>query len=103
MSDYTLYLWMVIGVIISVVLPIFIKWMKEISDTVSRGAGDVMANVWQFAKPYIKIAVASAVIGLIALAVYRAGLAGDKIDNWAKALLYGYVWDSTFQKVFTTK
>ena len=104
MSDVKLFAWIVMGVVISVVLPIFVKWLKEVSDQQSKGTGDVVKKVWTFTKPYLKVALASAGIGFVALIIYRAGFGGDNaIDSWAKAVIYGYTWDSTFQKVFTAK
>jgi formate hydrogenlyase subunit 3/multisubunit Na+/H+ antiporter MnhD subunit len=103
MTDWMLYLWVVLGVLLSVLVPVFMKWLREFTSDLGRGSGDVAAKVWLFARPYVKLAVASSVIGLLALAIYRAGFSGDKIvlDTWAKALLFGYVWDSTFQKALT--
>jgi hypothetical protein len=100
MNDWQLYLWVVLGVLLSVLVPVFMKWLREVANDLGKGSGDVIAKVWFFSKPYIKLAVASSVIGLLAVAIYRAGFSGDKmvLDNWAKALLFGYVWDSTFQK-----
>ena len=100
MSDFKLFLWIVLGVVFSVLLPIVVKWVKELKDSEAKDVGDVFAKVWIFAKPYIKVALASIVIGFFALVVYRAGMAGENaIDTWAKAVAYGYVWDSTFQKL----
>jgi hypothetical protein len=96
-NDFKLYLWIVLGVLLSVFLPLFIKWLKEVRDDMSKG--EVSARVWEFAKPYVKVAVASAAIAFVALAILRAGVAGEQVvDTWAKAFLFGYVADSTIQK-----
>ena len=44
MSDVRLFAWIVMGVVISVVLPIFIKWLKEFSDRESKGGFLQMAT-----------------------------------------------------------
>lgn len=104
MSDVKLFAWIVLGVVFSLVLPIFIKWLKEAFDQESKSMGDAFKKVWIFTKPYLKVALASAGVGFAALIIYRAGFGGENaIDSWAKAVVYGYTWDSTFQKVFTTK
>jgi len=100
MSDVKLFLWIVVGVVLSVLLPIVVKWIKEFTDTEGKNTGDVSAKVWNFAKRYIKVAVASVLIAFFALVLYRAGMGGeDVINTWFKAVVYGYVWDSTFQKL----
>ncbi|MFL9458130.1 hypothetical protein AB0758_44795 [Tolypothrix bouteillei VB521301_2] len=101
MTDLILYLWVVVGVLLSTLLPIAAKWLREINNEDTKGLGDIAKKVGTFAQPYFKIMLASMIISLLALAVYRAGLGGNAvIDNWAKAVIYGYTWDSTFQKVF---
>ncbi|GJD17636.1 hypothetical protein RIVM261_025920 [Rivularia sp. IAM M-261] len=103
MTELVLYFWVVVGILISVLMPVFVKWMKDIREDTSKSVGDWIKKAWELAKPYVKAMLGSMVLGLFVLAIYRAGLGGDKvIDTWAKALLYGYTWDSTFQKFVMT-
>ena len=101
MSVWTLYLLFVVGILLSLLLPVMLKWLREARDTSNRGFGDVWPKVWAFIKPYVKIAVSSAVVGLALVIVFLA--ANGKSENvaWYNAIIYGFGWDSAVQKLFT--
>ncbi|MCC5600632.1 hypothetical protein [Nostoc favosum] len=104
MTDIELYVWFVAGILLSTLVPVAVKWIKEVSDTTSHGFGDQLAKVWHFAKPYFRAMLGSMVLGLLILALYRSGQGGQAgIKHWATALIYGYSWDSTVQKISLTK
>jgi hypothetical protein len=86
-----------LGIVLSVVLPIGIKWLKEAQDTATKG-GMLMGRVKAFATPYAKVGLGSAIVGAMLVAVFLA--AGGKAEEtpWYNAVLYGFAWDSVLQK-----
>jgi hypothetical protein len=84
------YLWCVLGIAISVVLPILTALLpKPLGRTLAAG---VMPEI----RPYL-------VTGLFAIvaAVVVIAAAGDAAQRWtySQALIAGYSWDSTLQKL----
>jgi hypothetical protein len=84
------YLWCVLGIAISVLLPILTALLpKPLGRTLAAG---IMPEV----RPYL-------VTGLFAIvgAIVVMAAAGDAPQNWthAQALIAGYSWDSTLQKL----
>ena len=80
-----------VGIVISVVLPILRAMLpKPPKDVVGRPMGDV----WQAAKSYI-------ILGLFSLvgAILIVAASGDTLKDWRAAILAGYAWDSTLQKL----
>jgi len=97
MSDVELYLWFVVGIVFSVIVPIVAKWLRAAQKKALPSAS-FLQQVWGIAGPYVKIAVASLIVGFVLLAMYRSG-GGKAIEAWYQAFLYGYAWDSTLQKI----
>lgn len=97
MSDVDLYIWFVVGIVFSVIVPIVAKWLRAVQ-TKTLPVGTIWSQVWEIAGPYVKIAVASLIVGFVLLAMYRSG-GGQDIKAWYQAFLYGYAWDSTLQKI----
>lgn len=87
MSFIEVYGFVVIGVAISVVLPI----LKRLLPT-AKQAG--IQGVWVKIKPFIVIGAFSLLTGLLVVA-----LLGNSVGDWRAALLAGYAWDSTLQKL----
>ncbi len=87
------YLYCSLGVIISVILPI----LRQALPAPKGGTAGVMAilpRVWEKTKPYVALGIFSILTSLLLLA-----FAGDTIKDWRAALLVGYAWDSTLQKL----
>jgi hypothetical protein len=51
---------------------------------------------WQTIRPY----VATGIFSLVAAVLIVAAM-GDRLDSWSAALIAGYTWDSTLQKLTT--
>jgi hypothetical protein len=84
------YLWCVLGIGISVLLPILTSLLpKPLGRTLAAG---VMAEV----RPYLVTGLFAAIAAVVVIAG-----AGDGAQGWtnATALLAGYSWDSTLQKL----
>ena len=85
-----------LGILLSVVFPVAVRWVLAMTDTMEHGAW--WDRVVTFAKPYVMLAVGSAVIGfMLVLAFLQMGGDTDKV-TWFNAVIYGYGWDSTLQK-----
>ena len=82
------YLLITLGIFISMVIPIIMKIIG--SDERS------LSVIWKIIKPYLLIAILSFLVGIIIYA-----LVGNTISDWKAAILAGYAWDSTLQKVGT--
>jgi hypothetical protein len=92
-----LYLYFISGIVLSLLVPIAWKWLKEAQGGI--GKGPIMDRVIAFATPIVKVAVASAIIGALLLLVFLGAGARVEETTWFQAILYGYAWDSTLQKI----
>jgi hypothetical protein len=97
MSFATLYGLFVAGIILSVLVPIAVKWVTDAQKDF--GKGSILRTVWNFAKPILKFAAGSAILGAILLLVFLAGGTNVTDVTWYNAILYGYGWDATLQKI----
>ncbi len=93
-----IYLSVVLGVIISIMLPIIKEMLpKPTVETLARRESKAQ-KIWKIIKPYVITGVFSLLVAVVIVA-----LLGDTIDTWQKAFLAGYTADSTLQKLTTTK
>ena len=81
------YCFIVLGIIISFILPILKKALPQADSTTFRGRAATAA------KDYLIILVFSLVAGFLTLAAF------PEVFEWKTALLTGYAWDSTLQKL----
>ena len=51
---------------------------------------------WERTRPYVVTGIFSLVVALLVVAAM-----GSQLDTWSKALIAGYLWDSTLQKATT--
>lgn len=87
------YSWCVVGIIISIVLPI----LTQLLPRPAAAGKQSLATFWEQAKPFVVVGVFSLLTGLLIVAFTW----GTLID-WRAALLAGYAWDSTMQKLKKT-
>jgi len=87
MSFWNIYIFSALGILISIVIPIL---RKSIPRDGKRGLG----GLWGIIKPYLIIGVFSLLTALLVVA-----FSGDALEDWKAALLAGYAWDSTLQKL----
>jgi hypothetical protein len=99
MTILELYLLFVAGILLSVLVPIGAKWIKESRSSLDDKEGTPFGRALAVAGPYIRVAAGSAIVGLVLVLIFLAS--GTKIQDiaWYNAMLYGYGWDSTLQKV----
>jgi hypothetical protein len=84
-----IYLTCALGIVISVVLPILRAMLPKPLE--SRGTA---RGIWEIAWPYLVLGVFSLVGAVLIVAA-----AGDTLKDWRAAVLAGYAWDSTLQKL----
>lgn len=82
-----IYMFCVGGILISIVLPILRKSLPGGGLTERR-------ELWKFAKPFLIVGGFSLLTALLVVA-----FSGDSLSEWKAALLAGYAWDSTLQKM----
>lgn len=87
------YLSVVIGIAISIILPILRQALPQPKGGPA-GMEGVFSRLWPIAKPYLVLGVFSLLVGLLIVA-----FAGEALGDWRTALLTGYAWDSTLQKL----
>jgi len=95
-TSVEIYLACVSGIVISVVLPILIRALPEAPAGGSVAAAEPrwLAGLWEQAKPYLVTGLFSALAAFLIIAYL-----GEHLKDWRSALLAGYAWDSTIQKV----
>ena len=86
-----MWFWVTVGIVISVLLPLIRAMLPKPPAALRSDFG-----WWEAVRPY----VATAIFSFIVAALIVAAL-GDKLNSWATALIAGYTWDSTLQKVMT--
>lgn len=93
LNDWQSFIWIVLGVILSVTVPIAVKVLKPKVEL----QGTSSSRSFKWAEPYIKTGAASVVVGFLTLITVR--YTGGNFTDWTQALMTGYLWDSTLQKV----
>ncbi len=93
LSPFQTYLFCVLGVFLSVILPILRKALPKPPGGVA-GVYAFLPRLWRIAKPYLALGVFSLLVPIIIIA-----FAGDKIATPGTAILMGYAWDATLQKL----
>jgi len=91
-----IYPYVVLGIVISVILPILKKALPKPPPESKYAKQSVGKRIWPIAKPYVIIGVVSLVIGVLVVAI-----SGDALEDWTTALMAGFTWDSILQKVGT--
>lgn len=90
--NYHLYLSVSAGVLLSIALPI----LRALIPKPPSAAAGVTSAVWAELRPFVVVAAFSLLTAILVVA-----FAGDAFHSWKwyQALLAGYAWDSTLQKV----
>lgn len=89
----TIYLFCVVGVMISILLPILRQALPRPANSVA-GIDGILPRIINTAKPYMALGLFSLVVAALVLAVFY-----DSLTDWRAAILAGYTADSTLQKL----
>jgi hypothetical protein len=84
-----IYLLVAAGIAVSILIPILRRLLPK------PGPAGV-AGFWKKIKPYFVVGVFSLLTAILIVAFL-----GDSLQDWRAAILAGYTWDSTLQKVGT--
>jgi|ERR1700723_559467 len=96
MNDAMSYIWIVIGVIVAVVLPVLAAYIrKEFPPTAAIGIPPWM-------KRYLVLFIFSLVVGLVSLALWKNQHPTDQL-SWFTAFLVGFGWESALEKFLHPK
>lgn len=99
MAFLELYLITALGIVISIMLPILRRFLPKVPilrRLLPKGAPAGVEGVWDKMKPYVLVGVFSLLTALLIVA-----FVGDALQDWRVAILAGYAWDSTLQKIAT--
>jgi hypothetical protein len=89
LPDWKKYMFCVLGIVISVVLPILRRMLPKIVEKSS-------VVFWGTAAPFLITGAFSLLAGVLVVA-----FAGDNVKTWTwqACVIAGYAWDSTLQKI----
>lgn len=90
MGFWDIYPGVLAGVILSFAWPL-------LKNALPKGERVTRSKWWEETKPYVALAVFSVLTALLVVAILGDSLGTD----WRPALIAGYAWDSTLQKVKT--
>ena len=94
MSDLYAYIWITLGVIIAVILPVMMAYLrKEFPSTQLR----VSRGIPPWLKRYVLLGVISLVVGLVCLAIWKNENPANTL-TWYAALVVGFAWESAVEK-----
>ncbi len=85
-----IYLSVAGGVAISVILPVLRALLPRPPKTLA------VVDRWERIRPYVATGLFSLIVAVLIVAAM-----GSRLDSWSTALIAGYTWDSTLQKLTT--
>lgn len=88
-----IYLGCVIGIVISIVLPILRALLPK-PPVAAAAPPKFLVALWNYAKPYLVVGVFSLLTAFLIIM-----LTGDTVTTFKGGVLAGYLWDSTLQKL----
>ena len=89
-----IYSWCVLGILISILLPIVRGLLPRPPAVGAHAAANSFTAFWNHAKPYAVVGLFSLLTGFLIVA-----FTWGTLHDWRAALLAGYAWDSTLQKI----
>ena len=97
LTDWSVYLWIVLGIFVSLAMPV-VRKLAELPPTTGERLRQYVTRVWQPAvRPYLFMAIFSFLAALVILA--GAHVKKVQIDSTWGAFLLGYFADATIQKL----
>ena len=85
-----IYLSVAGGIVISVLLPLIRALLPKPPIALAS------ETKWKRIRPYVATGFFSLIVAVLIVAVM-----GDRLNSWSTALIAGYTWDSTLQKLTT--
>lgn len=81
------------GVVVSVILPVLSNAVRQAFPQ-PKSVRVMLKDCWETAKPYVLLGVFSLLTSMLVIAAV-----GNTIKGASAALIAGYLWDSTLQKL----
>lgn len=98
MDFFHTYAFCALGVILSIIIPVLFKAVKQqfnLGGPAELGSlGLFFRAIWQVIRPYVILGLFSLAVALLIVA-----FSGEILRTWQAALIAGYLWDSTLQKI----
>ena len=95
LTVFDAYLWCAVGILLSIMLPILkVLIPKPKPPTEAKGFGEQGKKAWEILRPYVITTIFSLLTAILIVA-----FATDSLKTWNIAVLAGYAWDSTLQKI----
>lgn len=98
MNFWQVYIACAGGVVLSIAIPVLAKAVQKQFNVGGPaelgGVRLLMHAIWQQLRPYAILTAFSLTVALLVVAFM-----GESLRTWQLALLAGYAWDSTLQKV----
>jgi hypothetical protein len=92
---FTAYWWCALGILLSIMLPILrVVIPKPKPPSQTRGVAEQGSKLWEALRPYVVTAIFSLLTAILIVA-----FAAENLKTWNIAVLAGYAWDSTLQKL----
>jgi len=86
------------GIVLSIIIPVLAKAVREQFNTGGTaelsGLNIIARAIWRIVRPYVVLGVFSLAVALLIIA-----FTGETLRTWQTALIAGYLWDSTLQKI----
>ncbi|TJV50883.1 hypothetical protein [Mesorhizobium sp.] len=92
-TDLQIYVFCLIGVFISVVLPVLWAYIRQFFPA-NAGQKSLPDGLIALVKPYAALGLASALTAIVLIILLK-----DTLTDARAAFLAGYAWDSTLQKL----
>lgn len=90
--------WAAVGVFVSFIIPVLTKYRVQVDARILRNeAVDRSKEFVKAATPYVVTAIQSFLIAIIVIAIILNQ--GTVLNQWYEALIAGYTFDATIQKV----
>ena len=90
MSDLAAYMWVVLGVIVAVILPVLAAYIKKQFPTLETGLPPWL-------KRYLALLIFSMIVALVSLAIWKGQNPTAQL-SWFTAFLIGFGWESAIEK-----
>jgi hypothetical protein len=90
LSDLGAYMWVVLGVIVAVILPVLAAYIKKQFPTTK-------ADLPPWLKRYGALLIFSMIVALVSLAIWK-GQNPTTHPTWFTAFLIGFGWESAIEK-----
>jgi hypothetical protein len=90
-SDFVAYIYVVLGVLVAVVLPILVDYIKKQFPKYET------AGIPPWLKRYLFLFVFSLIVGVVSLALWKTQHPTDQL-HWFTAFIVGFSWESALEK-----